>query len=73
MKGSGRARLVAAHRIWGPVSIGLIVLGVIWYLYFGLVYGRFADVGVYSVAAMLLGFGLAGYWASLHMADETFA
>lgn len=55
------------HRIWGPVSLALLLLGVVWYLYFGAVLGRFGDVGVYSVAVMLLGFGAAGYWASRHM------
>jgi hypothetical protein len=57
------------HRIWGPVSIVLALLGVVWYLYFGAAWGRWADVGVYSVTVMLLGFGLAGLWASKHMAE----
>lgn len=61
---------MAMHRVWGPVSIVLAVLGVIWYLYFGAVHGRFADVGVYSVTVMLLGFGLAGLWASRAMVEE---
>lgn len=55
------------HPVWGPVSIALVILGVVWYLYFGVAFGRFTDVGVYSVAAMLLGFGLAGLWASRSM------
>ena len=69
-------RLAAAetmHRLWGPVALVLAVLGVLWYLVFGLLYGRWTDVGVYSVTVMLLGFGLAGYWASQHMEDETSA
>lgn len=61
---------MAMHRVWGPVSLALIVLGLVWYLYFGAVWSRWADVGVYSVAVMLLGFGLAGYWASRAMAEE---
>jgi hypothetical protein len=58
------------HRIWGPVSIALAILGVLWYLVLGVLMGGFLDVGVYSVTVMLLGFGLAGYWASQHMDDE---
>jgi hypothetical protein len=57
------------HRVWGPVSIALAVLGVVWYLYFGAAWGRWADVGVYAVTVMLLGFGLAGLWASQHMGE----
>lgn len=69
-KGAGLARRVALegmHPVWGPVSIALAVLGVVWYLVFGLVNGHPTDVGVYSVTVMLLGFGLAGIWASRAM------
>lgn len=58
------------HPVWGPVAIALTVLGVLWYLYFGLVLGHPMDVGVYSVTAMLLGFGLAGLWAARNMPTE---
>ena len=58
------------HHIWGPVSLVLVLLGVVWYLYFGVSHSDWTDVGVYSVTAMLVGFGAAGYWASLHMNED---
>jgi hypothetical protein len=58
------------HRVWGPVSLLVLAVGILYYLYLGAVFGRWTDVGVYSVVAMLVGFGAAGYWASLHMDDK---
>lgn len=59
------------HSVWGPVSIVLLILGVVWYLSFGAFFGRWTDVGVYSVTVMLVGFGLAGLWGSHHMGEQT--
>lgn len=64
------AGLPALHRVWGPISILLLLLGVAWYLYFGTVWGRWGDVGVYSVGVMLLGFGAAGIFASKAMVEQ---
>lgn len=67
---SARRLAPAMHRVWGPASLLLVLLGVVWYLYFGIAWGRWLDVGVYAVAVMLLGFGLAGLWASRAMEEQ---
>jgi len=56
------------HPVWGPVALGLVTLGVLWFVVLGIAFGRLTDVGVYSVGIMLLGTGLAGFWASRNMA-----
>lgn len=66
----GAAVAVTLHRVWGPVSIVLLVLGLLFWLVVGLLRGHAADVGVYSVSIMLLGFGLGGLWASMHMGER---
>lgn len=40
----------------------LVVLGVVFYLWWGLSYGVWIDNGVYAVTITLLLFGLAGMW-----------
>ncbi|MCA1814317.1 MAG: hypothetical protein LC624_10275 [Halobacteriales archaeon] len=61
---------MAMHRVWGPLSILLIVLGVLFFAVFGLANGHPTDVGVYSVTIMLLGMGLGGLWASRSMVEQ---
>ncbi|MFZ0830817.1 MAG: hypothetical protein WCB18_07485 [Thermoplasmata archaeon] len=40
----------------------LIVLAVVFYLWWGLLYGVWVDNGVYAVVITLLLFGVAGLW-----------
>jgi hypothetical protein len=64
------ARVMPMHRVWGPVSIVLILLGIAFFAVFGLANGHPADVGVYSGTIMLLGAGLGGLWASMNMGEQ---
>ncbi|MCI4336073.1 MAG: hypothetical protein L3K17_02605 [Thermoplasmata archaeon] len=41
---------------------GLVVLAAIFYLWWGISYGRWLDNGVYAVTIVLLLFGLSGMW-----------
>lgn len=45
---------------WFILGVVLAVLGVLFYLYMGLVHGGWLDVGVYAVSVVLLGFGALG-------------
>lgn len=51
------------NKFWTAVSAVLLVLGVLFYLLMAL-QGSATDVGVYSVTAILVAFGLAGLWAA---------
>jgi hypothetical protein len=48
---------------WGFAT--LVILGVAFYLWWGLAFGVWIDNGVYAVTVTLLGFGLAGMWLVL--------
>ncbi len=48
---------------WG--FAGLVMLGVGFYLWWGLAFGVWIDNGVYAVTITLLLFGLAGMWLVL--------
>lgn len=48
---------------WGFAT--LVVLGVAFYLWWGLTYNVWIDNGVYAVTITLLAFGLAGMWLVL--------
>jgi hypothetical protein len=48
---------------WG--FAGLVILGVVFYVGWGLSYGVWLDNGVYAVTITLLLFGLAGMWLML--------
>ena len=50
---------------WTALSLLLLLLGVAFWLYMGLTYGNWTDVGVYAVGATLIGFGVAGTLASM--------
>ena len=39
----------------------LALLGLGIYLYWGVVFGVWVDIGLYSITALLLGFGIVGY------------
>ena len=48
---------------WG--FAGLVMLGVAFYLWWGLAFGVWIDNGVYAVTITLLLFGLSGMWLVL--------
>jgi hypothetical protein len=48
--------------LWGFGA--LVVLAVVFYLWWGLLYGVWLDNGVYAVVITLLLFGVAGLWLS---------
>lgn len=50
---------------WTALSLLVLLLGIGFWLYMGLTYGSWTDVGVYSVGIVLVGFGVAGTLASL--------
>ncbi|MGI0054899.1 MAG: hypothetical protein ACREB9_04460 [Thermoplasmata archaeon] len=45
---------------WGFAT--LLILGVLFYVWWGLSYGVWIDNGVYAVVVVLVLFGLAGMW-----------
>lgn len=50
---------------WTILSLVLLLLGVAFWLFMGTTYGNWTDVGVYTVGIVLIGFGVAGAFASL--------
>lgn len=50
---------------WTALSLLVLLLGVAFWLYMGLTYGNWTDVGVYALGVTLVGFGVAGTLASL--------
>lgn len=50
---------------WTILSLLLLLVGIGFWLYMGLTYGNWTDVGVYAVGIVLVGFGLAGALVSL--------
>ncbi|HWG91680.1 MAG TPA: hypothetical protein VNZ52_12600 [Candidatus Thermoplasmatota archaeon] len=52
-----------ANKVWMGVSAALLLLGILFYVIMA-VQGSAGDVGVYTVTAVLVAFGLAGLWAS---------
>lgn len=50
---------------WTLLSLALLVLGVVFWLYMAATYGNATDVGVYAVGITLVAFGLAGTGVSL--------
>lgn len=50
---------------WTILSLVLLALGVLFWIYMGLTFGRWGDVGVYAVGITLIGFGLVGTYVSL--------
>jgi hypothetical protein len=50
---------------WTVLSLLVLLLGVGFWLYMGLNYNNWTDVGVYSVGIVLVGFGVFGTLASM--------
>lgn len=50
---------------WSVLSLAILLLGVAFWLYMGLTFGNWTDVGVYSVGVTLIGFGAVGTLASM--------
>lgn len=50
---------------WTALSLLVLLLGIGFWLYMGMNYGNWTDVGVYSVGIVLVGFGVAGALASM--------
>jgi len=50
---------------WTALSLLVLLLGVGFWLYMGLNFGSWSDIGVYSVGIVLIGFGVAGTLASI--------
>jgi len=46
------------------VSVLVILAGIIYYVAWNLKYGAWTDIGIYSVAIILISFGAAGYMIS---------
>ena len=58
--------LMSTREAGGKMTAAMwcIVLGLVWYLYRSIVHWNWVDVGVYSVTASLLGFGVALMFAA---------
>lgn len=50
---------------WTALSVLVLLLGVGFWLYMGLNYNNWTDVGVYAVGIVLVGFGAVGTLVSL--------
>ncbi len=48
----------------------LTFLGILFYTAWGAAYGKWTDVGVYSITVILLGFGLIGIYQYSIMEEE---
>ena len=48
----------------------LTLLGVLFYAIWGVAYGGWFDIGVYSITILLLGFGLVGIYLYSILEDE---
>lgn len=49
---------------WTLVSLVLVLIGVVFHGAMGLLYGSWADPGVYSISVTFVGFGLGGILAT---------
>jgi type VI protein secretion system component VasF len=58
----GSVRLPLHRRVTFAGFALLVVLAVVFYLWWGLSYGRWFDNGVYAVTIVLALFGLVGIW-----------
>ena len=48
----------------------LTILGVLFYFVWGIAWGGWTDIGVYSITILLLGFGLVGLYLYSIMEEE---
>ncbi|HVL49408.1 MAG TPA: hypothetical protein VM889_12680 [Candidatus Thermoplasmatota archaeon] len=58
------ALIPMSHQAWSVLSGLLILLGVAFYLWVGLVHGSWTDIGSYTIAVTLIGFGAVGLWTA---------
>lgn len=54
-----------AFNRWTILSLAVLLLGVAFWLYMGLNYDNWTDVGVYALGITLVGFGVAGALVSM--------
>ena len=54
-----------AFNRWTILSLAVLLLGVAFWLYMGLNYDNWSDVGVYAIGIVLIGFGAVGALVSL--------
>lgn len=62
--GVGGRTLMALNR-WTILSLVVLLLGVAYWLYMGVTYANWTDVGVYAIGITLIGFGAFGIFTSL--------
>ena len=55
---------------WTILSLLSIIAGVIFYIYWGIRYGVWADIGIYSITIVLVFSGVCGMLLSLHVKKE---
>ena len=48
----------------------LVLLGIVFYLFWGLAWGGWFDIGVYTITVILLGFGFCGIYLYSVLEDE---
>lgn len=54
-----------AFNRWTILSLAVLLLGVAFWLYMGVTYDNWSDVGVYAIGITLIGFGVAGALVSM--------
>ena len=52
------------------LSLLVLVLGIIFYVAWGLQYHVWADIGIYSITAVMVSLGILGSMASIIKSDE---
>lgn len=48
----------------------IFVLGILFYVSWGILYGEWTDIGVYSITAILMGFGFIGMVLYSHLSKQ---
>ncbi len=55
---------------WTILSLLALVAGIVFYVYWGIRYGVWADISIYSITIVLVFSGVCGTLLSLHMEKE---
>ena len=55
---------------WTIISLLLLLAGIIFYIYWGLTYGVWMDIGIYSVVIVLVVSGICGFFLSIMKQKE---
>jgi len=55
---------------WTILSLLALVAGIVFYVYWGIRYGVWADISIYSITIVLVFSGVCGTLLSLHMGKE---